>query len=468
MVKGTKGAAYRQLELLWRAGSTAALSDGQLLFRVVSRDRMAAAVAFEALVHRHGPMVLATCRGVLRDEHDAEDAFQATFLVLARRAGSLRRGDRLGPWLYRVALRASGRARAASARRRDCEARAAERSAVDEPRCEHAMEREELRMVVHQEVDRLPERYRVVVVLCELQGETYEAAATRLRVPVGTIRSRLSRAREQLRVGIARRGLALPAGIAALAAGEASAAVPAHLVHATLKLANLAQAGGFAAAPAGMAALGYAQDVLRTGGLVLLGKVSVAVAVLGFGLAGASAGAFIRRGRPAASPVAALASIPAAGTAVAPSRSEPERDIERLQGRWVILEARQRGVPIDEVIGDRLVIEGSRFIWTAIRGEPERIYSRGVTRGRVALDPSTDPSRLDLVEPGRTVGGIYLASDDGNRLTLCLGDPDVPGRPRSFASDPNSRQLLLVLRREDASRPRGEPADTGGNPSRKE
>jgi RNA polymerase sigma factor (sigma-70 family) len=127
--------------------------------------------AFEALVRRHGPVVLATCRGVLRHEHDAEDAFQTTFLVLARRAGSLRSGDRLGPWLHRVAVRASERARAEAARRREREAGRAELAAMPPPGPEWDAEREELERVIHQEVNRLPARYRLVVVLCDLERE---------------------------------------------------------------------------------------------------------------------------------------------------------------------------------------------------------------------------------------------------------------------------------------------------------
>jgi DNA-directed RNA polymerase specialized sigma24 family protein len=121
-MKSRGRAAIQQLDLLFRGGSTAGLSDGELLRRAASADREGADIAFETLVRLHGPMVLATCRGVLRNEHDAEDAFQATFLILARRAGSLRNGDRLGPWLHRVALRASERARVEAARRRRHEA----------------------------------------------------------------------------------------------------------------------------------------------------------------------------------------------------------------------------------------------------------------------------------------------------------------------------------------------------------
>jgi RNA polymerase sigma factor (sigma-70 family) len=471
--KSATAAAIRQLDLLFRVGFAAGLSDGQLLERFAARDGGMTAFAFEALVHRHGPMVLATCRGVLRHEHDAEDAFQATFLVLARRAGTLRRTDRVGPWLHRVALRVAERSRAASALRRDREARAAGLSALAAPGPERGVEREELRKVVHQEVDRLPERDRLLVVLCDLQGESYEAAAAQLRVPVGTVRSRLSRARERLRVRIDRRGLALPAGVAALTASEASAAVPAHLIASAVSPATLAAAGGLSAGTASAAALAYAEGVIKSGGLISLGKAAVAVAVLGAGLACAGAGVIALRERSAAVPVEATA-VPSGGAATAappppwrvqadlvrgPRRGAVQRQgAEQLLGRWIVVEAEQHGTANDLIVGDRLVIEGGRFAWTAARGEPERIFFRGTTRGRITVDPDADPRRIDLNESGRTILAIYRLEADGDRLVLCVGDPDGPGRPRSFASDPDSRQLLLVYKRDGTGGRRVEPA----------
>jgi RNA polymerase sigma factor (sigma-70 family) len=473
-MKGAMGAAIRQLDLLLQAGSMAGLSDAELLDRVISRDPGSSSVAFEALVRRHGPMVLATCRGVLHHEHDAEDAFQTTFLALARRAGSLRSGDRLGPWLHRVAVRASDRARAEAARRREHEAVRAELAAMAQPRSEWDAEREELGRVIHQEVNRLPARYRLVVVLCDLQSETYETAAARLRVPVGTIRSRLSRARERLRGRIARRGLALPAGAitaALLTSGEASAAVPAHLVASTLKLATASAAGALAAGTASTPAPAYAERFLRAGALIGLGNVGSAVAVVvagtGIGLAAVGVGVLSTRGRPAARPDAGAAEPsprpiePARSPrAAADNRSRPDEQV--LQGRWIIIEAEQQGQTLDLVLGDRLVIEGVRFVWTAQRGEPERIFQKGTTRGRLALDPGADPRRLELIESFRTIRAIYRLEAGEDQLRLCVGDPDAMDGPRSFASQPQSRQLLLVLRRDGSGRRRGVPSAPDG------
>jgi uncharacterized protein (TIGR03067 family) len=342
-----------------------------------------------------------------------------------------------------------------------------------QPRPERDAEREELGRVIHQEVNRLPARYRLVVVLCDLQSETYETAAARLRVPVGTIRSRLSRARERLRGRIARRGLALPAGAltAALTSGEASAAVPAHLVASTLKLATASAPGALAAGTASTPAPAYAERFLRAGALIGLGNVGSAVAVVvagtGIGLAAIGVGVLSTRGLPAARPVAGAAEPsprplePARSPrAAVDNRSRP--DEQALQGRWIIIEAEQQGQPLDLVLGDRLVIEGVRFVWTAQRGEPERIFQRGTTRGRLALDSGADPRRLELIESFRTIRAIYRLEEGEDQLRLCVGDPDAMDGPRSFASRPRSRQLLLLLRRDGAGRRLGMPSAPGG------
>ena len=202
------------IDRLFRAGTAAGLSDAQLMERFATRHGEAAEAAFAALMERHGPMVLRVCRRVLNDPHDAQDAFQATFLILVRRPGAVRQRASLAGWLYGVALRVAAHSRAASARRRVVEQAAGTRLASgyvpDEGRHE-----------VWEEVDRLPERYRLAVVLCYLEGLTHEQAAARLGWPVGTVRSRLARARERLRGRLVKRGLA-PGG--AVLAGLVSSA----------------------------------------------------------------------------------------------------------------------------------------------------------------------------------------------------------------------------------------------------
>ena len=178
-----------RIQTLFGGGAIAGLTDVQLLERFTTLRGDEAELAFAGLLTRHGPMVLGVCRGLLWSPQDAEDAFQATFLVLARKAGSLRRPDLVGPWLNGVAHRSARQIRTGNARRR----RAAEavissnRTGAEavEQEFEHAASAEI--EALHEEIARLPERYRMAVVLCDLQGLTHEEAARRLGRPVGTL-----------------------------------------------------------------------------------------------------------------------------------------------------------------------------------------------------------------------------------------------------------------------------------------
>ena len=192
------------LQTLFHTGSLIGVTDGQLLERFALRDGESSESAFAALVERHATLVWRTCRAVLRDEHEAADAFQATFLVLVRKAGSLWVRDSIAPWLHRVALRPPSRPGARRNDARQAEQRAAELTRPG-PRREMP---DDLADVIHREIDRLPERHRIVVVLCDLEGRSYEEAARHLRCPVGTVKSRLARARERLREALGRRGVA--------------------------------------------------------------------------------------------------------------------------------------------------------------------------------------------------------------------------------------------------------------------
>jgi RNA polymerase sigma factor (sigma-70 family) len=189
-----------QIDRLLRNGTAAGVADGCLLEQFLGRHDEVAEAAFAALVERHGPMVMRVCWRALRDHHDAQDAFQATFLVLARRAGSVRNRGSLVDWLYGVARRVSSHARVASARRREIEKRAAARTSTQ-------IEATPTEPDLWDEVDRLPRDLRHAVILCYLEGLTHEQAAFRLGWPVRTVRSRLARARDRLRIRLTRRGL---------------------------------------------------------------------------------------------------------------------------------------------------------------------------------------------------------------------------------------------------------------------
>ena len=271
MADRRQAADFRDIRALFHVGTTGDLTDQQLLEQFVSGDREAAEMAFKALVVRHGPMVLRVCRMVLRDLHEAEDAFQATFLVLARRAGSIRKRGSAASWLHGVARRVASCARSAASRRRSHERRAAEmaRRSADDAGWD------DLGEAVHEEIGRLSESCRAAIVLCDLEGLTEGQAARRLGWPIGTVRSRLARGRERLRARLTRRGLALSAAVSgSLATPEAaSAAVPAVLVNSTVGGAMQIAAGG--AVPAVASTL--VQEVSRA---MLLTKLKVSAAAL--------------------------------------------------------------------------------------------------------------------------------------------------------------------------------------------
>jgi RNA polymerase sigma factor (sigma-70 family) len=256
-------------------------TDVQLLQRFAAgRDE----AAFAALVRRHGPMVLAVCRRVLRHEQDAEDAFQATFLVLAVKAHSVARPASLGSWLHGVAHRTALKARARAARRQAAERQARPGvEAVADPDPDWS----DLRPILDEEVGRLPGRHRAAFVLCCLEGRTNAEAAGLLGCPEGTVASRLSWARRRLRSRLSRRGLAPPAGLlAAVLGGQAIAAnVPPALAGDTIKAAAAVAAGQ---AVAGVVPLQVAALAERVLGTMFATRLWMAAAVV-LGLAGAAA-----------------------------------------------------------------------------------------------------------------------------------------------------------------------------------
>jgi RNA polymerase sigma factor (sigma-70 family) len=176
------------------------MTERQLLDRFVTANDPD---AFRALIELHGPMVFAVCRNVLRETHDAEDAFQNTFLALARRAAMIKNNETVAPWLHRVALRVAKKARFRASRRR-----ARESACIDSGSGRRSRSPDpSIIPVLREEVSRLPENHRMPVMLCYLEGKTNQEAAAQLNCPVGTIKGRLSRARETLRDRLTRRGL---------------------------------------------------------------------------------------------------------------------------------------------------------------------------------------------------------------------------------------------------------------------
>jgi RNA polymerase sigma-70 factor (ECF subfamily) len=270
-VKGSGvNAVVRYLHTLFEVRAVAGLSDGQLLDCFIARQEGA---ALEALVRRHGPMVWGVCRHVLRDHHDAEDAFQATFLVLTRRAASIRPREKVGNWRYGVAHQTARKARATRARRRVREGQVPD---APEPEAVSNAPRDELAELIDHELSRLPDKYRTPIVLCELVGKTHREAAQRLGWPIRTVSGRLSRAKAMLAKRLSRRGVSLAALLAQIQV-TASAGVPVPLQSSTVMAASLFAAGRTATAGvASSEAAVLAGKVLQT---MLLTKIKITTAI---------------------------------------------------------------------------------------------------------------------------------------------------------------------------------------------
>jgi RNA polymerase sigma factor (sigma-70 family) len=258
------------------------LPDDQLLGRFVARRDEA---AFAALLRRHGPMVLGVCRNVLRDFHDAEDAFQATFLLLAQKAGSIHRRESVSGWLYRVAYHLAVRAGAAATRRR-----ALEKKAVTMPSADPLLDMSlrEVRGVLFEELEKLPSQYRTLLVLCALEEKSREEAARLLGWSRNAVKGKLERGRQLLRSRLRRRGLDLPAGLlaAALALNSASGQASATLFEYTLRAAVRAAVGG------GVISAEVAALVRQADKTIPAGKTRIATALfLAIGVVASSFGA---------------------------------------------------------------------------------------------------------------------------------------------------------------------------------
>lgn len=217
------------LQVLFRMGTVGSLTDGELIERYLTGADEVAEAAFSALVDRHGALVLHTCREVLGNSEDAHDAFQATFLVLMKRAGTIRKRNSVASWLYSAARRVSLRARTQSARRRSHE-----RKAVETGKPAHAATSEGWHEL-HEEIARLPDRFREPIVLCYFEGLSCEAAALRLGCARGTILSRLARARERLKGRLVRRGVTPAIAAFADPTPFLLSSVPASLARATVE-----------------------------------------------------------------------------------------------------------------------------------------------------------------------------------------------------------------------------------------
>lgn len=280
------------LRRILEGGTLAGLSEGQLLERFLDRGDEA---AFEAIVARHGPMVLNVCRRLIGNLEEAEDAFQATFLILVRRGGAIGKRRSLASWLHGVARRVCSRARRDADRRR----RRQEVYASGRPLAFDASSGEldkEFLDLLHAQVAGLPEKYRAPIVLCYFEGRTHEQAAGELDWPVGTVRGRLARARDLLRARLSRRGVSLsPSPLVALLSAEAPTALPAQLVKSTAGVAVRLAVGEIAAGLVSARAVVFMERILFPMTLSKFAPITLAALV---GLTAVGAGVKAYQSRP--------------------------------------------------------------------------------------------------------------------------------------------------------------------------
>lgn len=305
------------------------LTDGQLLERYLSQREPAAVTA---LVERHGSMVWGVCCRVLQNHQDAEDAFQATFLVLVRKAASIRSRAKIGNWLYGVAHQTALKARATIARRK---AREMQVGTMPEPATAEPEDWSELQPVLDQELSRLPEKYRTVVVQCDLEGKTKKEAARLLGLPQGTVASRLARARVLLAKRLSRQGLAIPVATLAtlLSRTAASAAVPAAVLNSTIRVLILVGTG-VETAPGLVSpeVVALSKGVMKTMFLNKLWTLTISLLLLaGIGLGTAIGLPHLLGAQVAAEPGGTQGAPPRKGSLPAPPKEGPEAEVEALK-----------------------------------------------------------------------------------------------------------------------------------------
>jgi RNA polymerase sigma factor (sigma-70 family) len=457
MGKSQVGEAARHLRgaVLLRDG--AGLTDGQLLEQYT---RCGDEAAFAALVQRNRAVVWGVCRRILGNDPDAEDAFQATFLVLVRKAASLVPREILASWLYGVAHRTALKARATAARRK-CRERPLAK--VPEPAATERETGRDLAQLLDKELSRLPDKYRVVIILCDLEGRTRKEAARQIRCPEGTVAGRLARGRAMLVKRLARCGLAVSGGALAMALSQnaLSGALPGTLVSSTIQTANRLVAGNAAAGGAISGSVTVLMEgVLKT---MLLTKLKPIVVLLLLAVLSAAAG-LTYRAEALGQPNPNAGTKPAMETRPAAEKAEtaiPEK--ERLRGTWKVVSAVEDGRALKggaEGIGTWVINDTTiKWVYQLQRRDGKRETTTEVVSFK--LDETTRPRSLAVFPrvpestssalafvahvPEERVDGIYSLAKE--TLKVCLGSTEGVPRPTAFDSKPGSRHFLLVLQK---------------------
>jgi RNA polymerase sigma factor (sigma-70 family) len=432
---------------------TSVLSDGQLVERF---HRHGEEAAFAELVRRHGPMVLGVCRNILHNLHDAEDAFQATFLVLARKAGAIRRQEAVAGWLFRVASHVASQAAARNATRPRCipELEGIDMTASD-PLLDLTVR--ELRRALYEELERLPEKYRGPLVLCYLQGRTQDEAARELGGSKGALRGQLIRGRALLRTRLIRRGLAPSAGLLTLGLASA-AALPPNILGDTVQ-AGLLFRKGMAAGAVSAKVAALAQSALQTLFLSRLKAGSVCLVLAALLVA---TGVLAHQG---------LGQIPVAG------KEEPAREVTATEREG---DEKARVDAFGDPLPDEAV---SRLGTLRFRHGQAVTFVRFTPDGQVLVTQGVDGARTWEVATGKQIHFVPLettvgawGSDlslDGKRLVtasdagLSLWEVATAKQVRTFGSkcsracfSPDGKRIV-ALQRDNADRVECWEASTG-------
>jgi RNA polymerase sigma factor (sigma-70 family) len=382
------------------------MTDEELLESYIERRDDA---AFEVLVRRHGPMVWNVCRRLLTRHEDAEDAFQATFLVLVRKARSISSRNLVGNWLYGVANQTALKARALAARRRTREIQVA---AMPAPAARsEEVYRHDWQPLLDNALSSLPRKYRAAIVLCDLEGLAYKEAALQLGWSQGTLSVRLMRARQMLARRLKKKDGSAPdieMLTVALSEHSATARMPPSLVVSTVSAANFFAASQAAAAGALSAnAAALTEEVLKA---MLFTKLKVAAAIL------------------------LLATVCAGAGLLGYSAVTAKSDAEMIQGKWSFVSLQVDGNPAMppgpnpacEFAGDKFRTPGIDGEWT------------------FKLNAAKKPNEINLTAGGGLTKGIYTLDGDNLKLNLNFGGQ---GRPTLFASKPGDGNYLAILKR---------------------
>ena len=400
-------------------------SDAQLLDAFI-HDGDSASLA--TLVRRHGPMVWGVCRRLIHNQQDAEDCFQATFLVLVRRADSIAPREMVGNWLYGVAHRTALKARATLGKRA---ARERQVAAMPESATTQPSDWNDLQPLLDEELSRLSDKYRAVVVLCDLEGKSRREAAQQLGVPEGTVAGRLARARSLLADRLRKRGVSLSGGAlgSLLAQNAASARVPIAIVSSTIEAATTGVlAPKVAALAAGVIQAMFVSKAKLVVGLLLMFAM--------FGSGG------VMLSRHLASGQAAQVEAPPAKIEKGGQEDRVVGDQEKLQGRWRLVDV------VDDGDGD-VVKKGFVRTVMVVKGDQrtdfEERTGKEMNAGSFILGPNKTPKWIDFtLKRGRKspdpFDNIGVYSLNGDKLKICFRNVSLPAvqRPTDFTVNPNS------------------------------